>query len=113
MPKYYKGANGIEYFTKEDADNPRMGGGCVGYRDTAPELVYQPITNLTPNPIAGNTVKLVGAPTVAPLIDDVGVSSDLNTKTLAELREIAKAKGIKGYQMFKENTLINKIKAIS
>jgi small subunit ribosomal protein S2 len=64
----------------------------------------------TPKEVVKEIVKEVPKETVKEVVKPKAVKKDLSTKTVAELRELAKAKEIKGYSTLKKAELIEALK---
>ena len=72
---------------------------AVGFAQLV-ELAKQGLVN---EPVVKNTVEEV---VVAPVVEEVVASDDLDSLKVADLRELAKAKGIAGYSTMKKAELI-------
>lgn len=98
----YRGKNGLNYVTKEDAD--LYGGGCVGKINNTPRDI-EPVVE---------EIQEEGEPAVSPKTQQdsaEGKTLTLEEMTLDQLREYAKEKKIRGYAIMRKEKLIEKLSA--
>lgn len=102
----YRGANGLNYCTKEDAD--LYGGGCVGKINNAPRDLEPVVEELEPvQPVPASAAS--GEEAIPQAEVGQGQNLTLNDLTTEQLREYAKEKKIKGYGILGRERLIQKL----
>lgn len=97
MQTYYKGANGLEYLSPEDAEN--YGEGLVSKRVVGQVEETTSISNELPDEVNDE----------GKLVQKSDEQIDWYSLEVEELKAVAKARGIKGWQLLKKDNLIKKI----
>lgn len=103
----YRGKNGLNYVTKEDAD--LYGGGCVGKINNTPRDIEPVVEEIEEDTMPVGPVSVPTALVVNAI--GQGQTLSLNDLSIDQLREYAKEKKIKGYAIMGRKKLIEKLSA--